>query len=941
MNGKIAALIAAIIIIAAGAGAFLLLKGDEKHDAVGNAGGRLQIYGNANNDDYMNAADVGLIKDIISKNNDQDGSKHVDWKTLYPYADANCDGKVDSKDVDLAQSLVERKKGTTVFYLDGNGESKSVEYPIRSICVLGTATFTAAQSLGLSDIVYGRSGTAQTNDVIYKDIWSKPAVSSSMIDFDLSLFSNVSDKVAGGIDAVVQNNGGMGAPIKAETAAELEKLGTSTLTMKFDVKGEENYYLTLGFLCDAEDESHKVVGIIDGVYSKVKAAAEKAGKKPSVLCCWVTGSMGTGMYASSAASVAAFVSAAGGDLIQIPDDSMDISENTVGILDDKYDGNYILAPVRTSVSYLDSKDSWKPVWENATGSSSTLHQMTACPDDTYLLMYGMPFICKVAYSAEILYKGSVGEGYGDGINQKWVEMCYIKNLGSGYKVSEHGFCIGSKDFGGSSDPDKTATSISMFEDSVELKAGETKTLSYVTSPAGSKASGSTYWSTSDPSVATVDAGTVTAVSPGTAKISLKIGSLSTECAVKVVGDEEEEGHGKTVIGVGADKIAASFVATYNGPYGKYAVDPSATSERATATCTSGSRTMTIVFEGNTEAKAMFEEAVASGTIEAPLGMPGEKTTEVKYESGLDGFKAYAHEASSMARFTALKLAAYEGDVFVDGFTSWQYRPSDLATDSETEALLNAISIVLTGSEGRMATDGPAALVLSSKALQLVSGQNAELAVSAMPPTAALPLPVVWSTSDAKVATVDEGKVLAVGEGTAIVKASAGGLSAECTVKVSAAAEKGADKMAAAFVSAYSKASAFGTMGLAEGATGASATATFDTGSKVAPITNVVFIGCDDASARFEAAKSAIDAAVAETGMTARDVPSIPALDGLYGKMVDMSMGTMSFTMLYFAAYDGGVYVDGFSTYQLHRGSLATDDEAKAFFDALAGSMQAS
>ncbi len=1241
MNTKIIAIVAAAIIAVAAVGAFLLLQNNESEEVVGYTDGRLHVFGNANNDDYLNADDVAFVKDIISKNSDGDSSNDVDWKTKYPYADANHDGKLDSSDVTITQALADRKEGTTVYYLDGNDEVKSLEYPVKSICVLGTATFTAAQSLGLSDIVYGRSGTSQTNDVIYKDIWAKPAVSSTMVDFDLSLFSNVADKVSGGIDAIVQNNGGMGAPIDEETAAELEKLGTQTITMKFDVKGEEDYYLTLGFLCGADDKAKKVVGIMDDVYAKVDEAVSKAGSKPSVLCCWVTGSMGTGFYASSQASVSAFIPAAGGDLIEIPDGSMDITSGTVGILDDKYNGDYILAPVRTSVSYLDAKDDWKSVWESTTGSTSTLSLMDACPDKTFLFMYGMPFICKVAYALESMYGSYVDSGYGDSVNQEWVEMCYIQNLGSDYKVSEHGFCIGKKDFGGQSSDTGTATSISMYVDAAEIKIGESKLLSYVTTPAGSKATGSTVWKSSDTSVATVDAGTVTGVAAGTATITLTIGSLSTQCTVTVVDDSVKD-YSKTVCDADADKIASAFVNTYNGVFGTYTLDPGATSKHASVTATSGTRTFTIIFDGNAEAASMYQDAVNSGAIEAPLGMPGETVSEYSYTGSFDGFYGYKHEASAMATFTALKFAAYDGNVFINGYDTWQYRPSSLATDSEIDEFLDAISKAVADPDGSgiilpevnakdiasafvseygsgafgtyvvddtstdsdatvsatigkrvitmafsinsaadvlyqkavssgeieavlgmpgetsseyvyngafdgyygykheasamakftafkfvaykddvlvdgytvwqyrandLATDEeiaelldavakaigatgsgsgsePATIAISDTSVDLVAGDVGEIEATVSDGSA-----ISWSSSNEAVATVSEGVITAVAYGTAVITAASGDLKAECTVNVmpSTVFDAGADKVAqsfvdsygsglfgtysveagsdgecatvtdgshyfrllgdcdpdglfeilsaavdakpdpygngpkadldlskygfdnsdactyavnmggnmtwmyfavtdgyiavdgtlkiqsyrgtssdalfdgffyalksamdsqtvvsadadgaaAAFVSTYSASSTFGTMSVDDQSNDMLAIALFETGSRVAPTTAVAFYGCTDASDRFEEAKTTIDSMIAEMGMPAVDVTTKASFDGFYGKAVNMSMGTSAFTMLFFAAYDGDLFVDGYSSYQLHRNTVATSEEIDAMMYALASAL---
>jgi iron complex transport system substrate-binding protein len=1242
MNMKILAVVAAAIIIVAGIGAFLLLQNNDTEKFVGNSDGRLQVYGNANNDDYLNADDVTLIKNIVSKNSDSDSSNDIDWKKLYPYADANNDGKVDSADATVAQNLADRKEGTTVYYLDGNSDVKSIEYPVKSICVLGTATFTAAQSLGLSDIVYGRSGTSQTNDVIYKDIWSKPAVSSTMVDFDISLFSNVADKVSGGIDAIIQNNGGMGAPIDSDTEAELSKLGTQTITMKFDVKGEENYYLTLGFLCGADDKAKKVVGLMDSVYETVDKAVKDAGEKPTVLCCWVTGSMGTGFYASSAASVSAFIPAAGGDLIEIPDGSMDITSGTVGILDDKYNGDFILAPVRTSVSYLDDKEDWKSVWESTTGSTSTLSLMDACPDRTFLFMYGMPFICKVAYAVECMYGSYVSSGYGDDINQKWVEICYIQNLGSDYKVSEHGFCIGKKDFGGESGESGVATSISMYVDTAEIKIGESKLLSYVTAPAGSKATGTTVWKSSDTSVATIDAGTVTGVAAGTATITLTIGSLSTQCTVTVIDDSVKD-YTKTVCDADADKIASSFVSKYNGVFGTYTLDPGATSKHASVSAVSGSRTFTIVFDGNIEAASMYEDAVNSGAIEAPLGMPGETISEYSYTGTFDGFCGYKHEATAMATFTALKFAAYDGNVFVNGYDTWQYRPSALATDDELKEFVDAVassvsdpsesgavtpvmgadeiaaafvsaygassfgtysvdagssdssatavatigtrtpSIVFrvnsaaetlynnavssgeieallgmpgeTATEfvysggfdgcyaykheafamakftalkfavyygnvyidgytvwqyhaGNLATDeeikelldalakavgtsggsdkpsAPASIDLSETTISLVAGDSVGIEATVSDGSS-----VTWSSSDESIAIIADGSITGVAYGTAVITAAVGDVKAECTVNVlpETILNAGADKVAAAFVSSYgsglfgtyfvesdsdgssamvsdgshyfrilgsydaddlfetlsasvdakpdpyangakvaldlsmygfdnsnactytvsmggtmtwmyfavtegnmavdgtlkiqsyrgassdalfdgffnalksamdhqtvvsadvddvaakfvssySSVSTFGTMSIAEGSNDMLAIALFETGSRVAPTTAVAFYGCTDASVRFEEAKATMDSMIADMGMPATEVTTTASFDGFYGKAVTMAMGPSAFTMLFFTVYESDVFVDGYSSYQLHRNAAATSEEIDAMMSALASAL---
>jgi len=74
--------------------------------------------------------------------------------------------------------------------------------------------------------------------------------------------------------------------------------------------------------------------------------------------------------------------------------------------------------------------------------------------------------------------------------------------------------------------------------------------------------------------------------------------------------------------------------------------------------------------------------------------------------------------------------------------------------------------------------------LDKTSLSLVEGDEATL-VATVSPDDATDKTVTWNTSDEKVATVENGKVLAVAEGEAIITATSGKKSATCTVTVSA------------------------------------------------------------------------------------------------------------------------------------------------------------
>lgn len=74
--------------------------------------------------------------------------------------------------------------------------------------------------------------------------------------------------------------------------------------------------------------------------------------------------------------------------------------------------------------------------------------------------------------------------------------------------------------------------------------------------------------------------------------------------------------------------------------------------------------------------------------------------------------------------------------------------------------------------------------ISTADLTLQQGQGVRITAAVKPAKASIRT-VTWKTSDAKIATVSGGMIMAVSPGTAVIKASAGGKSASCAVTVTA------------------------------------------------------------------------------------------------------------------------------------------------------------
>ena len=116
----IAVAVVAVVVAAAGAVAFTVMN-NNKDNGSDYTELRLVVYGNANNDNYLDSKDVDLVKSIADS-----GS----WdKEKYPFADANNDGKVDSADVDTVKGFLDGKQ-SLMYYKNWSGGVSKVHYPV-------------------------------------------------------------------------------------------------------------------------------------------------------------------------------------------------------------------------------------------------------------------------------------------------------------------------------------------------------------------------------------------------------------------------------------------------------------------------------------------------------------------------------------------------------------------------------------------------------------------------------------------------------------------------------------------------------------------------------------------------------------------------------------------------------------------------------------------
>ncbi len=140
-------LVAIVIVIVAIAVAAIALSGDnDDNKKTSKATGRLAVYGNANNDDYLDEKDVETLEEILATI--AAGGKW-DYK-LYPYADTNVDGVINNDDLTYLKKLLAKDEMLAsgekieMFYTNCKGTTCSVKYPISPDAKIGTAWYYGA-----------------------------------------------------------------------------------------------------------------------------------------------------------------------------------------------------------------------------------------------------------------------------------------------------------------------------------------------------------------------------------------------------------------------------------------------------------------------------------------------------------------------------------------------------------------------------------------------------------------------------------------------------------------------------------------------------------------------------------------------------------------------------------------------------------------------------
>ncbi|WP_400210673.1 hypothetical protein [Candidatus Methanarcanum hacksteinii] len=430
VNTKAVIAIAVVAILAMGGiGVAIYNMGDNSGNNV-TIDSVLPVYGNANNDDRIDQADIDIINDIIN------GKKKAED---YPLANAKYDDKIDQEDIEQVKAII-NKTATSVWHVNTIGTKQNAtesKWPITSALCTATPNVAAfLVMLGITDkiaaVSYG--ATNQPDHVMMPEMKTKFAKSigkSIGITYDQASPYITSD----GVSAVITST-------NATYMANYEDMEAHNIdVIRIDATGPSakeflSAVIFLGFMFDKNDNVQKIVDMTNKIYNAVNKGLDKVEKKVVAMASNTTGSL-----TAPPSDYTKLLKAAGAE---IPDDKRWTGTIKMSTADWIYDVTV------NKVVCMRTSGGIGGVWYAGTHNDTTIkgvfdayNKMDAYKNNEIYMINGeLPMPLRLAYVAQVLYPEQFNSDFADKFNADWCKDIYGLNLDFSklntiYKVSDY------------------------------------------------------------------------------------------------------------------------------------------------------------------------------------------------------------------------------------------------------------------------------------------------------------------------------------------------------------------------------------------------------------------------------------------------------------------------------------------------------------------------
>ena len=320
-----------------------------------------------------------------------------------------------------------------------------------------------------------------------------------------------------------------------------------------------------------------------------------------------------------------------------------------------------------------------------------------------------------------------------------------------------------------------ATSITLDHTSATLGVGETLTLTATVLP-DNATDKTVSWTSSDPGVATVSNGKVTAVAIGAATITASCGSAKAECAITVSPVE--------AAAITLDQTSASILLGESLQL-TASVSPDNVTDKTVSWASSNPAVASVdggIVTGLSVGKASITARCGSVSAVCTVTVNPVEATSIE----LDRTSAVL-SVGGIVEISATVLPGNTTDKTVVWASS---RPDIASVENGKVRALSPGSATVTASCGSVSaicsvtvlSSGEIHLELDRTAVTLAVGETTKLVATVYPEDTANKL-VLWASANSKIASVQDGIVTAVSTGVTTITAQCGKVRATCLVNV--------------------------------------------------------------------------------------------------------------------------------------------------------------
>ncbi len=212
----------------------------------------LEIYGNANMDEYLNQDDLDYIRDIVAGKNEPT-----------KLADANFDGLVNEEDIEQLQAILDGREEMLTF-IDMLGEPVTVNKPIRRLVNMGYNGVEMTRILGAEDILVAYGQDRADHAIFFPKFAELPFVGTDPNDCDYEkIISLKPDAVQTNIERASFAVGGLDQ--KRIFEKNLKDIPLICLNMREQDTLVKNVR-TYGYILDREEEAEEFIDWYSGYY---------------------------------------------------------------------------------------------------------------------------------------------------------------------------------------------------------------------------------------------------------------------------------------------------------------------------------------------------------------------------------------------------------------------------------------------------------------------------------------------------------------------------------------------------------------------------------------------------------------------------------------------------------------------------------------------------